>query len=387
MFTHGNSDEVEGAISRALSLADSLGERARELNLLAGLHTFRTRSGDFVGAASATHRAVAVANEIGKQAARAVAEWMQGFDCHHAADQEGAQAHCELGFEHGALSSPGHYDVFGYDLRRRAQLVLSRVLWLRGFPDRAEELARQTVEESERQGHTVNLCVAMLTCKVALWRGDLSEAQRKIDRLIEHAAKYQMAPHYACGLGFRGELAIAQGQGARGVELLRKALEMLHQERHHVETAAFYCALAEGLLQCGQVESAIGAIDTALSWAEQRGDLFEIPNMLRVRGEILLAGPDPDPARAEVAFRQAVEAASRQGALSLELRAAIGLARLLPIQGRSAEARDFLESVYRRFEEGFATRDLQAARELIHAVGARHPSRPPAPASMIGRDV
>jgi predicted ATPase len=369
MFTRGNSDEVEGAISRALSLADCLGERTRELNLLAGLHTFRTRSGDFVGATAVTQRAAAAANEIGTPAARAVAEWMQGFDCHHAADQQGAQAHCELGFEQRALSGPGHFDVFGYNLRLRAQLVLSRVLWLRGFPDRAEELARQMVEGAERQGHSVNVCVAMLTCKVALWRGDLPVAQS--------ATRYQLAPHYACGLGFRGELAIAQGQGARGVELLRKALEMLHQERHYIETAAFYRALAEGLLQCGQVESAVGAIDMALNWAEQRRNLFEIPNMLRVRGEILLAGPDPDPARAEVALRQAAAAASRQSALGLELRAAIGLARLLPIQGRSAEARDLLEGVYRRFEEGFATQDLQAASELIQALGARHPSRPP----------
>ena len=67
----------------------------------------------------------------------------------------------------------------------------------------------------------------------------------------------------------------------------------------------------------------------------------------------------------EALFRQALDEARRQEALSWELRAATSLARLLRDQGRRAEAIVCLQSVYDRFTEGFATADLIAAKQLL----------------------
>ena len=71
---------------------------------------------------------------------------------------------------------------------------------------------------------------------------------------------------------------------------------------------------------------------------------------------------------AEGHFRQALDWARRQGALSWELRAATSLARLLRDQGRSVDAMALLQPVYDRFTEGFDTVDLQAAKALIDAL-------------------
>jgi predicted ATPase len=68
---------------------------------------------------------------------------------------------------------------------------------------------------------------------------------------------------------------------------------------------------------------------------------------------------------AEDHFRQALDWARRQGALSWELRCATSLARLRRDQARHEEARELLASVYDRFTEGFATADLRAAKALI----------------------
>ena len=70
-------------------------------------------------------------------------------------------------------------------------------------------------------------------------------------------------------------------------------------------------------------------------------------------------------ATAEDHFRQALDWARQQGALSWELRAATSLARLLRDQGRVTEALDLLTSVYDQFSEGFGTADLLSARALI----------------------
>jgi predicted ATPase len=51
--------------------------------------------------------------------------------------------------------------------------------------------------------------------------------------------------------------------------------------------------------------------------------------------------------------------------LSWELRAATSLARRWQSYTRSDEARELLAQIYGRFTEGFATRDLKAAKSLI----------------------
>jgi predicted ATPase len=64
-------------------------------------------------------------------------------------------------------------------------------------------------------------------------------------------------------------------------------------------------------------------------------------------------------------FRQALEIARPQQAKSLELRAAMSLARLWQHQGKGAAAYELLAPIYDWFTEGFDTADLQKARALL----------------------
>jgi predicted ATPase len=57
--------------------------------------------------------------------------------------------------------------------------------------------------------------------------------------------------------------------------------------------------------------------------------------------------------------------ARRQQAKSLELRAAMSLARLRQRQGKGIEARALLAPIYGWFTEGFDTADLQEAKALL----------------------
>ena len=94
------------------------------------------------------------------------------------------------------------------------------------------------------------------------------------------------------------------------------------------------------------------------------------PELLRLKGELLLLQGAPAVAEtAEDLFRQALDGARRQEALSWELRAATSLARLLRDQGRPADAIACLRPVYDRFTEGFGTADLIAAKQLLDELG------------------
>jgi predicted ATPase len=90
---------------------------------------------------------------------------------------------------------------------------------------------------------------------------------------------------------------------------------------------------------------------------------------LRLKGELLLQQAIGQPGSgAEQSFSAALCLARRQGALALELRAALSLARLRVTEGRDDEARRILTPVYYRFTEGFGTTDLRAARGMLEAL-------------------
>jgi predicted ATPase len=219
---------------------------------------------------------------------------------------------------------------------------------------------------ASKRDHPVNLCMALIfTATVFLWRGDLDEAEQLIRRLIAHAARHSLGPYHTVGLALSGELSIARDNPAEGVPLLRRALEVLQATKHHALTPAFHVALAEGLMKAGEVDEAAAAVDAGLALSEAFGETLNIPELLRVRGEIWLQTTPADPVAAERAFQRSLQQAKGQSALSLELRSATRLARLWSSQGKSSDAVDLLEDIYRRLTEGNQTRDLKLAGQLI----------------------
>jgi predicted ATPase len=98
---------------------------------------------------------------------------------------------------------------------------------------------------------------------------------------------------------------------------------------------------------------------------EQHDERWWEAEVSRLRGVVLLRQPGTPPAEAEACFQRALDVARRQEAKSLELRAAMSLARLWHHQGKRDEARGLLAPIYGWFTEGFDTADLQEAKALL----------------------
>jgi predicted ATPase len=128
----------------------------------------------------------------------------------------------------------------------------------------------------------------------------------------------------------------------------------------------FKGTLALGLAGTGRLDEALVALEDALAAERENGHGWFAPELLRIKGEVLLQqAADQSTPAAEDCFNQAAEMAREQGALFWELRVALSVSRLTVSQGRHHEARAPLASVYDRFTEGFATADMQAARTLL----------------------
>jgi predicted ATPase len=124
--------------------------------------------------------------------------------------------------------------------------------------------------------------------------------------------------------------------------------------------------IAEAYLAAGRPREGLEAVSEGLELVQRTGARIFEAEMRRLKGELLLMGDQSTVKEAARCFGDAIAIARRQGAKSLELRATMSLARLLIKQGRRDEARTMLAEIYNRFTEGFETRDLQEAKQLLN---------------------
>jgi predicted ATPase len=123
--------------------------------------------------------------------------------------------------------------------------------------------------------------------------------------------------------------------------------------------------LADVFAHLGHPEDGLQALAEAHTLVEQHEERYWEAEVARLRGVILLRQTGTPQAEAEIWLRRALDVARRQQAKSLELRAAISLARLWQQQGKRTEAYELLAPIYGWFTEGFDTADLHEAKGLL----------------------
>ena len=127
--------------------------------------------------------------------------------------------------------------------------------------------------------------------------------------------------------------------------------------------------LADALLRHGRIEEALAVVADALTKVSATGVRLHLAEMHRLHGVALVRSGAP-PHEAQAAFRRAADVAQGQGAKSLELRAAMSMARLWRDQGKRDEACELFAPVYGWFTEGFDTLDLKEAKALLDELHA-----------------
>ena len=366
MFTRGNSDDVRIALTRGLDLAEQVGHRHYQLQLLGGLHLFHERIGAFSQSLPFARRSETVAREIGDPVGIAAAHSWLGISHHLMGNVELAHGHLTAALTSPRVSRGFNTIQIGFEYHNRAHITLARNLWLRGYPDQAEAVARETVEEAAGLEHPVTLCMALIwAVTVFAWRRDWASVEEAIDRFIAHAEKYSLAPYLGAGTGVKGELSIRRGDVIIGIQALRYGLEALHAGRYELLTTELVSALAEGLALTGQSQEALATIDRAIEQAALHGRYFTMPELLRIKADILLKRALPDRPAAEDCLLQSLDMSRRQAARAWELRTAVDLAALWARDGERARARALVEPVFAWFTEGFDTVDLRAAARTL----------------------
>src|SRR5262249_25596530 len=181
--------------------------------------------------------------------------------------------------------------------------------------------------------------------------------------------EHGFGPYGAWGLLPRGGAVAEPGGVGGGGGLLRQGFASWRATGGLRAWPWFLAVLAEACGKAGQIDEGMHALEEALEAVRNHGERFYEAEVYRLKGALLVQDAPASQEEAEAHFQHALEVARRQQAKSLELRAAMSLARLWQRQGKRAEARELLAPVYGWFTEGFDTADLQEAKALLDALG------------------
>jgi predicted ATPase len=239
-------------------------------------------------------------------------------------------------------------------------------LWLLGFPNQAMASMQAALAMAQQLAHPFSLTLALFwAAMLHHLRREAPLTQTRAEATMTIATDQGFSELFARVTPLRGWALTACGHGEEGRAQIQQGLAASQAIGSARDRPYNLALLAEASAQEGQTTEGLEALAEALATLPKSGARWWEAELHRLRGELLLQQAVAQPEEAETCFQQALSVARRQQAKSLELRAAMSLARLWRRQGKRIEARELLAEVYGWFTEGFDTADLQEAKALL----------------------
>jgi predicted ATPase/DNA-binding winged helix-turn-helix (wHTH) protein len=277
-----------------------------------------------------------------------------------------------------ALDDPQQYRahpfLFGMDLGIFCRSWASHALWHLGYPDQALAMSRTALARARELSHPFTLALSLNYA--AILHQFRREARATYERTAAATAlcrEHGFAYYLTWGPILQGWVLAAQGQDEEGLALMRQGVFALQATGAQVRLPYYLALQAETCGKTGQSAAGLRILAEALAQAQKTGERWWEAEAYRLQGELRLRSNErgleigvstPD-LEAEACFQQALVIARQQQSKSLELRAAMSLARLWQQQGKRDAARQLLARVYGWFAEGFDATDLQEAKALL----------------------
>jgi adenylate cyclase len=350
-------------------LIEKLDDPVAQLRSLFNMWTFSTTAGELEESAHLVTQMLELATATENDELVLMSHSARARTCFfHAEFAESADSVQQVLTIYDPLRHGGLPNQYGQDDPAvNSQGVDSWRLWLQGYPAQATARVREACELAEHLDTAWGRAFAEAWLLVLLqFRGDTAALYRRAGDLHRVSSEHGFPIWMAWATFFEGWVTAARTNEADGITLMERGLDAWRVTGAHIGESYFLSLLADACLRAGRIDAAGEWLAEAIAQVEKSGERWWEAELYRLQGELLLAAAG-DGARgdqAEACFRRALEVAGRQGASSLELRAALSLSRL----GSSPDAHQLLSEVAGRFTEGHDTVDLRAAQTQLSLI-------------------
>jgi class 3 adenylate cyclase/tetratricopeptide (TPR) repeat protein len=258
--------------------------------------------------------------------------------------------------------------LMNHDPRTLAEIYLSQVLWILGYPQQAVDIVKDRDNHTRLMNHPFDTAFALtLGAWVFHYRQEpeLQYARiAEVEKLAQDAGlpfiSEVLAPFLSTGISLA-----QQGRLSKAIEDMQRGIQAWEAAGAKTVTPYVRSRLGEALALNGDVDAGLAEVEAMLEQINRAGwkERSHLAEVLRLKG--WMQERKGDLAGAQRSYRASIRWARKQQAKSWELRTATSLGRLWQIQGKQKQAYDLLAPIYRWFEEGFDTKDLIDAKALL----------------------
>lgn len=365
------SAEVAQTYQHARELCRGLGDTPQLFSALFGLWVFHLVRAELPLALELAQELMDAAQRLAQISFLLEAHQALGVTQFYRGELATAQTHLdEVIAQYDPQQHQLHASFGGADLGVTCLCHAALALWLTGYPDQAVQRSEQAIALAQKSPQPFSLAFALcLTGWLHQYCGQKSLVQERAAAAITLSREQGFALSAAFGAVLHGWTQLETELGP-----LQQGLAAYQATGAELGRLQFLTLLAAGYLHTGQVNAGLTVLNEALAAMPRTEERFFEAELHRLRGEGLLKVEggtlcvQDEAIKAEQCFFKALEVAQRQGAKSLELRAALSVARWRRSAGtpdKLAEAYNLLSDIYGWFTEGFDTADLQQAKALL----------------------
>lgn len=383
--------ESKKAYDRARELCQLAGEMPQLVPILRGLSAFYYARAELETACKVGEQILSVAQRRYDEDLLLEAYQEMGGTLFSMGEFGAALNYLEQSF---TLYDPGkhrsHTALYGKDPGVSCLSHEASTLWCLGYPDQAFTRNQEALTMAEEMSHPYGLTYALnFASMLHQLRREGQAAEDRAETAIALSTQQHFPLWEAGATMLRGWALAEQGQPEEGMIQIHKGLALWQAIGIEVGRPYWLALMAESYGWARQFDKGLNILDEAIAAALKSGERWWEAELYRLKGQLTLQSQaslrqvktslkkskitnisHPIPStqaevQAEACFQQALDVARCQQAKSLELRAAMSLARLWRQQGKLTEARQLVIEIYSWFTEGFATKDLQDAQTLL----------------------
>jgi len=360
--------EVLDAYTRARELCEKLDDERELFIVLRGEGQYRMIRGESRIASELGERCVALAassKDTGVNIETHHLFWTNSFFMGEYAQAEFHSAQgislYERSRDHGLT-----YIYSGHDPGVCCRCFSALIHCLDGRPDRSLALCGEALELARRVEHPLTTALTHWAYSLAhILRGEPEPARRWAEREIAIGEEYLLPLLRSQGIFQLGWARAELGDLDEGIEGMESGLAATAATGAQMDSLYFIALLGEALGKAGRPDAGLVEIEKALAAAKLHGARFQLSEVLRLKGELLLMRSKARLREAEACFRESIEVADGQGAKLPKLRTATSLARLLAGRGEVAKARSLLRPAYDAIIGGRDLADMRTAAALL----------------------